>query len=108
MTASTKKICILLVAGLLTAVLLVACAGSQPTGSAPTRAPGRASPTSPPAGGEPPTASARESPTPAIAPVPTGTPTDDEVADQEYRKLKDGKLSFDPPRQMALGIESTF
>jgi hypothetical protein len=104
MTASTKQICILLATALLTAVLLVACGvGGGTTASPPTRAPGHATPSSPPTGGEPTTVPNGETPTPAIAPVATGMPTDDEVADQEYRKLKDGKLSFDPPRQMALG-----
>lgn len=97
-----RKLCVLLVV-----LLLAACSGSGSgtgatggTGVAPTSTPiiAGGKPTPPPGGveGEP-------TVTPVSGETATRTPTADEIAEQEYRRLKEGKLAFNAPEQMALG-----
>jgi hypothetical protein len=94
----------------LLALLLVACAGTAaapPTeisspviGRTSTLAPGSFETPSPVVGA---TAGAVPTKTPSPVIGPTSTPTLDEIADQEYRKLKDGTSAFNPPENISLG-----
>ena len=110
-----KKLLILL---LVLPCVLVACGGSAaaPAATAPTAAPAAAAPTAAPAAGPPetetPVGQATGEPIVPTAFPPTSspatqTPTLDEIAEREYRKLKEGTLAFNPPKEMQLGDVET-